>query len=185
MPTSLDRALREEPDRFIAYAYRVNPNINDFRSFVNALKQGFDTPTGRNASSKHFNDHETKTLFESEANKDRIRRNVSEKEFKEIFENVEDYEVQRAVPKGEYASKSDIKVVHVPRKISVNNYVAKSGAIVRRYDRGYSKWNNSELHFLKVRKERKLARKDIINEYNQHFKMKRSESSLTSRIYRL
>lgn len=176
-----DSELRE---RFVNYAYAENPNIKNFTDFVDALKKSFDTPIGRNALSE-INDEESMALFESEENKEKLRKNVSEIELQEIEDELDEgiYEVQRDVNKGQPTKAGDINVVKTEKRVVVSSAV-RTGRRIKPYSKGYQRWTPAEDRFLRVRKQQKLSPKKVISQYNKHFKENRSSSSIKSRLYR-
>lgn len=182
---SLLDAIEEEPERFVNYAFNENSNIKDFSSFKDAMLDAFNTPQGKNAY-PYFNDSELKAIFESEPMKEKLRANLSDEELQDIYEQVDrdEVEFQRKVPKGEKTNKSDIVVVVTPKNVHTSSY-RRSGREIRAYNKGYTKWSRSEIQFLKARKARNIKPKQVIKEYNEHFKEKRSSDSVRTRLYRV
>ena len=182
--------IQQEPElreRFVEIAFKENSNIQDLSDFSDALFRGFDTEQGRRAS-KFFNDHEVLELFKSDETKQRIKDNVSDKEFKETYGEIErkEWEVQRKVPKGIPIKPKQVITIHQPKKVSVKRHI-RAGKTVRVYNRGTgTRWTNVEARFIQTRKAKKISPKEIVTEYNKHFKDKpRSSSSVKTKIYRV
>jgi hypothetical protein len=177
MPPSLDKAIREEPERFIDHAFKDNPDIKDLNDFRNALCSAFDTERGRRAGEK-FDESIIVDLFESPECRKRIEENVGEKEADKLYGEVKRGEfelVQDGIP----------KFISTPKAFKIGGYT-RGGKVVKPYNKGYRKWSNSETKFIQVRKAKKLSPKKIIYDYNEHFKQsRRSSSSLKTKIYRL
>lgn len=181
----MKQSLIEATDRFVQLAFDKNPNIKSPSDFNEALFSAFDSPRGQNATGQ-FNEEELMHFFNSQECQTRLRENLSEAELQKVEKEVEkgEYEVIRAVPKGERIKPSQVKVVYTPKKISVSPY-QRSGKSISAYNKGYSKWTAKEVRFLQVRKARKVSPMAIVNEYNRHFSSARSSSSLKTKIYRV
>ena len=182
--------IQQEPElreRFVEIAFKENSNIQDLSDFSDALFRGFDTEQGRRAS-KFFNDHEVLELFESSETKQRIKHNISDKEFKEVYGEVErkEWEVQRKVPKGTEIKPKEVLTIHKPKRINVKPHT-RAGKTVRVYNRGTGmRWTKMEQRFVQTRKTKKISPKEIIADYNKHFKDKpRSSSSINTKMYRI
>lgn len=182
-----DSELRE---RFISKAFEQR-RINDFPSFQDAIFQAFDTDRGKRASA-WFDDSTLKILFESEEAKARLRQNVTEQEFNQIYGEVERGEafVVRTKPTGEKLTRKQVMVVEVPQKKQISGYsriVYGKEVSVKSYYKGYNKWSNPQIRFLQVRKAQGiLTAKQISREYNTHFTdSPRTESSIKTQLYRV
>jgi len=182
MPRSLTEALKQEPEKFVGKAWQENPNIQDFRDFVNALNDAFNTERGRRAS-KFFNDEETKILFESDENKDKLKEKLSKKEYDKLFEELEkeEFEVIREKSKGQ---EGKIKSIFIKKDITIKSY-KRSGIEIKGYAKGYNKWTYPQRIFIVQRKMQGLKPKQVIYEYNKHFYQNpRSSSSIKTYLYR-
>lgn len=189
MPRSIDIAIKEESGRFVSYAEKQNPNFSDLGEFKDALLGAFNTPNGRNAT-QFFNDAEIKALFESSACKEIIRKNAGEREYNQIYADVEQGQVQlqRDLPKGQQIKPNQIRLVSTPKKVSVITYKRHIRGVarpVKAYNKGYSRWQPAQVKFIKVRKAKQISSRQIITDYNKQFKDEtRSKSSIKTKIYR-
>lgn len=177
MAISLDNAVRDEPERFVDHAFRENPDIKNLEDFRNALCNAFDTERGRRAGEK-FDETIIVDLFESSACDRRLRENIGDKETDKLMGGVK---------KGEFELIQDgkPKIIFTPKTFKVGGYTRK-GNPVKSYNKGYKKFTKSEIKFLQVRKAKKITPKQIIYDYNDHFKnAQRSSSSLKTKVYRI
>jgi len=171
MGNSFDTAILDEPERFIEYAFKNNPDISHFGEFKQALDLGI-------AHAKGDIDEQTIiSLFDHPKTKELIKGNVSSTEYQQLYGdgNV----VQRVAV-------TPTKMVTITyKKIQIKSH-QRAGHSVKTYAKGYKKWTPAETKFLKLRKvDKKLSPKKIMAEYNQHFKnTPRTESSLKTKIYR-
>jgi hypothetical protein len=175
--SSLDEAVKEEPDRFVNYAFEENPDIKDLSDFRNALDKAFDTPRGEGAR-KNFDETIIVDLFESSACDRRLRENIGDKETDKLMGEVK---------RGEFELIQDgkAKIISTPKPFKIGSYT-RNGIAVQPYSKSYKRWNNSEIKFIQVRKAKKLSNKEIIYQYNQHFsKTPRGSSSLKTKIWRI
>jgi len=69
-------------------------------------------------------------------------------------------------------------------RITIKPYVRKERTI-KPYVKGYKKWSSAEIKFLQVRKQQKITPAKIIFQYNEHFKEKRTSSSIKTKIFRI
>lgn len=187
MPKSLDIALQEEPDRFLRYVYNKNPNIKNLPEFTDALFSAFNTPRGESAS-KHFGEEQIRELFLTKENQDRIQNNLTDKEFKELFDWVEksESEINRAKPTGEVIKPSQVEVHRIKKESSVKSYRNKKGMIFKSHIRSKGiKWNKEQTEYIKQLKIRKVSNSQIAFKYNKKFSEKRSTSSISSKLYRI
>jgi hypothetical protein len=168
--------------RVVEETFKQNPDVKNLDEFRMALFRAFDTPRGNNAS-KFFDEEDVLTLFERSDVKSWIKSNNPE-EYKEMYGEVREgtYAVQRDVSVGKKIKPSQVHIIE--KKIVTAGY-SRGGRQVRSYNRGYAKWTQAEVRFLRVRKSNKLSPRDIIRQYNEHFKEKaRSGSSIKTKIYR-
>jgi hypothetical protein len=180
-------SVREATDRFVAIAFEENPNIKDVSEFKSALITAFDTPRGHNFVERQFNDDELDWFFNSQECKNRIKDNVSEKEYKIIYGETkrDEWELQRKLPKGKKVKINELKLVYTPKKIITSSHIRR-GKPIKSYNRGFRRWTPAETSFLKIRKQRKLTPKQIVSDFNAHFKDKpRTSSSLKTKVYRI
>ena len=173
MANSLDVAVEEEPQRFVKYAFENNPNIKDLSDFRRALFSAFNTDRGSHAD---FSEQNIVRLFESQAVKDLIKENVSDEEYEKLYGD-------GLIVKREIIGKKIITIIEP--KIAVHSHI-RAGHKIKAYNKGYRKFTNVEIKFLQVRKARRLSPKQIIGEYNTHFKTNlRTSSSIKTKIFRL
>ena len=179
LPPSLKDAMYDDPDRFVALAYSQNSNIKDFDEFMDAIYGAFSTDRGRNAS-RHFDDDVLKFLFESPANRDAIRDNVDNEEYRRLF-SIQPEEIEPQ-PVGE--PPAPVIEPEIEKPIRVRPH-ARAGFFRIGYHRSYMKWTPAQLEFLRVRKVQKTRPALVAKEYNEHFQENRPKSSISTRYYRL
>ena len=175
--SSFDEAVNEEPERFVKYAFDENPDIKDLSDFRDALDKAFDTQRGQGAKN-NFNETIIIDLFESSSCDRRLRENIGDKETDKLMGEVK---------RGEFELIQDgkAKIISTPKAFKIGSYT-RSGRTIPTYNKGYKRWSNSEKQFIKVRKAKKLSNKEIIYQYNQHFKEnQRSGSSIKTKVYRI
>jgi hypothetical protein len=166
---SFSDAILEEPNRFLKYAFKINPHIKDFGDFQSAFRDAFNTPLGRNSK---MDEQDIINLFETSECKRMIKQNVSDKEYERLYGD------------GVIVQRQMIPETKKVRTISSKKitYQIKGKTIIRGSPKKYS---NAEIKFIQVRKYKKVSRKQIIKEYLEHFiNDPRTESSLSSKIYR-
>jgi hypothetical protein len=177
--TDLIRDNPKEANRLSAYALKQNPNMKNFRDFESALKDAFSVDARGQGALNFLNDEESVMLFETRTIQEAIRQNAGDG-YADAIQDARNFEVQRKVAKGEPTKKSDIKLIYTPRKFTSRTSTGKE------YQKGYRIYNPSDIRFLQVRKARGMKPKQIINEYNQHFKANpRSESSIKTKLHRI
>lgn len=178
-------SLIEATDRFVQIAFDKNPYIKTPSDFNKALFSAFDSPRGQNATGQ-FNDEELMHFFNSQECQTRLKENLSEQEIKEVEREVKkgEYEVIREKPKGQRIKSSQVNVVYTPKKISVSSYF-KGKKQIRNYNKSYSRWTAKEVKFIQVRKAKKTPARVIVADYNRHFSISRSSSSLRTKVYRI
>lgn len=173
---SFSEAIRQEPDRFVDYAFAINSRIKDFSEFDDAFRQAFDTPNGKNAK---IDSEDMIFLFESSYCKSKIRENVSEKQYDDIYGDGK---------RVTYEAVSNKKVVKISApKTTAKGYKTRQGKMIKPYSRNApKKFSGAEITFIKIRKRKGMKTSDIIKQYQQHFKSnERSGSSIRSKSYRL
>lgn len=171
---SFSDVLETEAERIIESVFSENPNIKNFEDFDNAFREKWNTPKGENAK---ITAEDIVNLFNTKECKDRIKENVSDKELEDLYGD--GMKVTRQAV-------SKTKVVTITyKKIPIHSYT-RAGVKVKAYSKGYRKWKPLELKFLSIRKkEKKLTPKQIISQYNAHFKENpRSSSSIKTKLYR-
>jgi len=182
----MKNSIKDATDRFVDLAFEENPEIKSPSELKSALFRVFDSPRGNNATGQ-FNDEEIMYFFNSEECRNKIKENVSEEDFDEMYGEIKrgEYEVQREIPKGVPTKSSQVKVIYTKKQISIKTHFRRNKPVVA-YNKGYSKWNKAEIRFLKVRKMKKITPKQTLNEYNAHFKKtQRSSSSVKTKFYRV
>lgn len=167
---SFSDAVEQEPERFVKYAFDENPRIKDFSDFNSAFRKVFDTPLGENAK---IDAQDVINLFESQACKDEIRKNVDDKEYDKLYgDGIEVVRVAKT------PQRTTTIIIPKPFKSHTKRGVT--------YNRGFKKWNPKEIHFLKVQKQKKITPKKIFTNYNARFKeTPRTQSSISSKVYRI
>lgn len=172
---SFSDAILQEADRFVEYAHSNNKNIKTFHDFKNAFLSAFSTPNGRNAK---VDEDDLIVLFESSANKRRMRQNVSDKEYDDLFGDGK-------VVKRESISQN--KQVTISReKVVVKDY-KKNGKIVKGVPRVKPlKFSPAQEKYIMVRIQKQYSEKQIFSEFNEHFtESPRTRSSIRNKIGRL
>jgi hypothetical protein len=166
-----DLIVEKEPDRFIKKAFEENPNIKNLAEFREALEGYLKAPKG-DISAETF-----VRLFESQAVKDLIKENVSAEEYDKLYGD-------GLFVKREVVGRRIVTITQP--KISIHSHT-RAGIKVRAYSKSYRKWKPSEIKFLSVRKkQKKLTSKQIITEYNKHFRENpRSSSSIKTKVFRI
>lgn len=188
--SSLVTYLRNYPDmvkRFVGYAFNENPNIKDRGDFLTALSNAWNSPEWTNGVLAGLNDDEVNFLFNSSECKDKIKNNLSEKDYEKIFEEEDrgEYLVERAKPKGQKIQPKQIKVFRIEKKITKKHHI-RAGVSIPAYNSSYNKWTKQEAKFIQIRKVKKMPIKQIIYAYNSHYKgNERTLSSVRTKIYRL
>jgi len=178
---------KEVRERFIKRTFEQNKKISDFGEFSDALFNAFDTEKGKRAS-KFFDEKDVITLFKDNLTREQIEDNIGKEETDKLYGDVRRTEavVIREVPIGKIIKPKQVYADVVPKKVKVPSYVTKKGVVKKSYSRGYSKWKPVQERFLKVRKMKKISAKQIMYEYNQHFKdSPRSDSSLKTKYWRI
>lgn len=168
----------KERERLGRYAVKENPNISDFSEFEEAFKKAFSGTSQGSGLLSWLNDEESKLIFESDV----VQRTITEN--KGNTDDL-DFEVQRDVDKGVATKPSQIRVIEVPKK-EINVSYEKNNEMIHYTKSKPHKFGIKQIKFLQVRKQKGIPRKEAIKEYNQFFKDEpRSESSITSKFYRL
>lgn len=190
MKKSLTEYFREDAEmtkRFINHAFSLNPNISSFSDFSDALFNSFNTVQGKNAS-RHFNDDETKFLFEQRETQQRINNN-RKRQGKGKIEDDEDLEVIRETNKGKDIKATQVLVVQTPKTVEHKAYVRKNKIINPYKSTKPQRFTSAQKNFLAVRKiklkQKKTTVSKIAYEYNKHFKDNpRTRDSIKSKIYK-
>jgi hypothetical protein len=173
----------EIQDRFIIGAFAKNPHISSLQDLKDAIE---GEPTLSRATNI-LDDFAYKDLFESESCKSRIRQNITEDEFNDIYGEVETGTtfIQRKRPVGQSTTAREVKVITLTTPaFSVSKYL-KQGREVKGYQKHYAQWSNSQVRFIAIRKLKGISTKQIAWEYNSYFKQSpRTESSIKTKISR-
>lgn len=168
---SFSDVLEQESDRVIDSLFQSFPEISSFEEFDERFREFFNTPNGQNAM---INSDDIITLFNSNEAKNRIRENVTQEEFEDIYG---DGEVIERFP---ITEKKVATVTYT--KIPVHSHT-RDGRPVTAYSKGYKKWSNAQQNFLRQRLS--LSPKQIVTEYNTHFKKEpRTPSSIKTKFSR-
>jgi hypothetical protein len=180
-------------ERFIFQAHREDNNIKDFSDFVNAIKNYLGTSKSGENALGFLDDGDYKSMFESSENKKLMGENLTNEEFKEIFEKTDD-EVQGDVnfsvfskkERGKLTNKQDVHILRTPKKIEVKSYKTKKGKDAHFYVKGYSKWTSNEENYIKSLKEKGTPYSQAIIQYRYRFRTsERTASSLKTKFYRM
>jgi len=173
--TSFSDAILEEPDRFVNYAFAVDPKIKDFSDFDEAFRLAFDTPNGQNAN---ISSEDIIKLFESTYCKSKIKDNVSSKEYDRLYG---DGMIVERTP----ANKNQVVTI-TGEKVSVKSHKWK-GKEIKPYSKIKSRpYSNAEIKYIQARKQKGVKASKIIKDYETHFsKNPRTKSSIRSKIYRI
>lgn len=174
MKKSFSEVVEQEPERLVAYAFERNPHIKDFSDFDNAFREVFNTPLGENAK---IDSDDIIKLFDSQPCKQRIKQNIDSKEYEKLFG---DGVIVQRLP----LTKTKVTTITYER-IKVKSYANKRGVHFKPYSKGYKKWNDKEINFLKIQKQKKISPNKIFTNYNTRFKENpRTKSSITTKIFR-
>ena len=175
----------KQADRLAKYVISENPNIKNFEDFENATKMAFGKDARGQGILSFLNDEESKLLFESNAIQNQLKRNVGDEEYEQVYGEASEMDVIRKVPKGEPTKQSDIIVITVPKPVKVSEYT-KEGHKIASYSKSYKTWSPAQTHFLKSQRAKNISTRQIVSNYNAHFKEEqRSPSSLRTKVYRL
>jgi hypothetical protein len=178
---------REDPEiqaRFVISAFARNPHISNLGEFKDALMSADRI----NRASGILDEMAIKDLFDSEDAKSRIRQNLSQEEFEQMYDEVDAGTtfIQRQKPLGQHTTAREIKAITITRpSFSVEKYT-KLGKEVKSYSKTYSKWTSSSIRFLRIRKMQGISTRDIAWQYNNYFKQNaRSPSSIATKLHRI
>lgn len=178
--------LRDDPeivDRFVIHAFKRDSNIRTLEEFKKALKEPDPIDNRIERAGDMLDDDTILDLFNSEACKGRLRQNLNEQEYNELFEGIEAgaYEVIAPKPKRRRAV---VMPEEKMKKINVPSYW-REGELVRAYKKNPPKrWEKDEILFInEIRETTKTA--DIVRAYMKKFgEGRRTESSIKTKIYR-
>lgn len=177
---------REDPEiqaRFVISAFARNPHISNLGEFKDALMSADRI----NRASGILDEIAIKDLFESEDAKSRIRQNLTQEEYQEMYEEVATGQtfIVRKKPLGQKVTGREIKAITITRPTFKVEKYTKLGKEIRGYNKTYANWSNSQVRFLAIRKLKGISTHQIAWEYNNYFKQNpRSESSITTKISR-
>lgn len=171
------QSILQATDRFVNIAFDENPDISDFGEFKSALFSAFSTPRGRNAQGQ-FSDDVVIGFFESPEARKKIKDNVSDEEYKKLYGDG-DVVFREAI-----APRETITITRV--KVQVKRYTTRKGTTAKSYSRGKGiKWTPVQRRFIQVRKAKKVSSRNIVKQYNEHFKKEqRTSSSIKTKLYR-
>lgn len=180
---SMLKYIEDEPelrDRFVEQAWTQDSQIENIEDFEKALRKAFDTEKGRNAS-RFFSDAEIKALWTSAENRAKLKNAIGEGRTEFLMS----YPMEDSVPINKISvERTDGKMIVVEKKISTKGY-SRHGHKIRAYNRSFIRWTPAEARFIRVRKEKKVPTSQIVEEYNQHFSVKRSKSSISTKVRRV
>jgi hypothetical protein len=170
-------------DRFVIHAFKRNSSIKTLDDFKEALKTADPSDDRIKRADSILDDDTILDLFNSEACKGRLRQNLDEREYNELFEGLEAGAYEVSVPKPERRREPVFKEP-VMKKINVPSYW-REGELVRAYKKTPNKrWDDKEIKFItKLKDTTKTA--DIVRAYIKKYgEGSRSESSIKTRVYR-
>jgi len=172
---SFNKAVTQEPTRFIEGSFKENPNISDFSEFKNAYHKYMNSPNGENAPST---EQDIIDLFESKECKERMKENVSSDELDKLYGD------GLVVRREAISNKRMVKIVR--KKVPVKAYVTKKGKSTKASFRGEKLiWKPVHIKFLKAQKVKGLTPKKAMEKYNKQFSSNpRTYDSVKSKFYR-
>lgn len=169
---SFSDVLESEAGRLVGSVFEENRAIKNFEEFDKAFRDKWNTPLGENAQ---ITSDDIITLWNTKECKEMVKENTTDEEYeKEYGDGI----VVQRLP----VSKTKVATITY-KKIPIHSYI-RAGKEIKSYNKGYRKWLNIEQKFLQVRKAKKMTTKQIITDYNKHFKEGRTSSSLKTKIYR-
>lgn len=168
-----------ERDRILTNYVHKGQKIKNFGEFKQALLSEFDKGKGNNAM---IDEDDIIKLFESDENKFIMGMYLEDEEKEKLFGD-------GILVKRESISDNKMIVVVTPKI----KYVSRGKTIERSQNKSWYKKNeygknieSSELKFLKERKLKKISTKQILNDYNKHFKNStRTKTSIKSKLRRI
>ena len=178
---------REDPEiqaRFVISAFARNPHISNLGEFKDALMSADRI----NRASGILDEIAIKDLFESEDAKSRIRQNLTQEEYEEMYEEVATGQtfIVRKKPLGQKVTGREIKAITITRPTFKVEKYTKLGKEIRGYNKTYANWSPSQIRFLRVRKMQGISPTDIVWQYNQYFKQsQRTGSSISTKLHRI
>ena len=168
----------EMTERFIEGAFESDSRISNFGDFKYALSEYLKLDNRGDGALKNIDEDDFIKLFESIKTKDKIKDNVSEEEYEKLYGD--GIKVQRVA-----VTPKSMVVITYP-KIKSKSYL-RNGKSIKTYERFKSRpFTSAEVKFLTIKKDKNISPKQIIKEYNKHFKgSERTESSISSKLYRI
>ena len=179
---SFSDAILEEPDRFLDKIFGKNPNIKDFGDFQDAFLEYMGEDSTKEANSK-IDSQDIINLFQTSECKSKIRENVSDQEYDNLFGD-------GMIVKRETTSRKNQVVTIQAEKVKVSSYTTKTGKKIKP-TKAYAKtknkiWGSAELKFIQVRKQKGIKPAKITKDFNAHFsKNPRTYDSVRSKVYRV
>jgi hypothetical protein len=175
-------------DRFIENAYKKNSKISNFEEFVNALDDYLGIASQGEGAKQFMTPDDYKFLFQTKTNKDLIAKNLEKEDYNEMFKRTDDsvvgdaqYEIEKKTRKG----KTQLKILETPKQIQSRGYINFRGTSTHSYVRGYSRWQGSEITYLKSLKAKNVPTKQAIADFRARFKgSERSSQSISTKLYR-
>lgn len=176
-------------DRFIENAYNQNRHIKNFEEFVNALDDYLGKGLQGEGAKQFMSPDDYKFLFQTKTNKDLIAKNLEEEDYDDMFKRTDgevrgdaEYEIEKKTRKG----KTHLAILETPKKLQIKGYTNFRGSSTHSYVRGYSRWQGSEMSYLKSLKARNVPTKQAIADFRARFKgTERSSKSISTKIYRV
>lgn len=171
---SFSDIIENEADRILESIWEENPHIKNFEDFDDAFRNKWNSPRGENSK---LHAETIVKLWNTKECRDKIKENVSDEEMEQLYGDGIKIERQAV-------SKTKIVTI-IYKKIPIHSHT-RAGIEVKSYSKGYTKWKTLELKFLSIRKkDKKLTPKQIISQYNAHFKENpRTSSSIKTQYYR-
>jgi len=182
--SSIIDEFKDRPEDFIGYAWEVNPDIKDISDFHEALIEKFNSARGENARMGSVDEYDLKDLWNHPLNKDKLRENLSEEEFNEMFEGIKREtpiisEAQRK--SSELIAKSQRKKA----KLRANKQRRRESRQIRVVGNNTRYLNDEQFRYISVRVQRGIKKKQIFTDFNKEFPtMKRRKKYVYGVIYR-
>jgi hypothetical protein len=180
--------------RYVEQAHHQDKNIKDFSDFANALKDYLgESKSGQEGALSYLEEEDWKALWESKTNRELMKPNLTEADFKEKFRQTDDevqsdtdYSIISRKGKGMKTTKQDILIIRTPKQIQVKGYKTHTGRETHFYVKGYSKWTSNEETYLKEMKQKNIPYNQALTQYRARFRTsERTTQSLKTKFYRV
>lgn len=181
---SMIQYIKQESElrnRFVQSAHNnFSGKVMDLSDFKDGLFKYLNLEKKGEGANANMDEMSIRELFLSDENRMEMRDNLTDKEFTKMFVEIERSDSEIVRRPGIVKAK-EVKVYQVPKEIKIKGY-----GNTKSYVRSKSaKWTPAQTRFLRVRKVQNISRKQIIQEYTEHFEDKRTQSSIGTKLYRL